>query len=945
MTGVLEAPAVADETPEATDASAPRRGGWSRLRAELRLAWSQVRRNTGASVLVAALVALPMVPLAGAAVIIASKIPTLAQEVDLELGSAAARLDIVSGPDPSLWQSPADPYYWEIARGDDGVPVNPELPPLADPVALLPSGTEVIEIAAGLATAETPTGIVNVGATVGDAWDPALAGRFELRDGRAPTRAGEAMVSPGALDRLGLTIGETLALTDPEASFTITGVLTDAQQPDSAGHVFVPKTRATGSIGELRQWFTPEWQPTAGGLDALNQQGVVVFARDLMLAREGGRYVDPGSAWALGSVVAIVSVFAAYLIVLLAGAAFSVSARRQQHALAVAASVGASTRSVFRVVLLQGTLLGLAGGIAGAALGIAGAYPLLVLLDDGRASSFWGFAVPWWGIALVVLFAVAAGTASAIVPARAATRGDVMRALRGARTPVSVSARRPLWGTAFLGFGIAVTLLSGLALAGLNAAEVIDYGHPLRLAATWGIVIGPITFQIGVILAAHWLLALLARGAAWFGLPARIAARDAVANPGRIVPAFGAIAACVFIAAFALSATAIISASSARHHWWQAPDGDVALWIMAMDAASEEATVARARQALTASDPASIATLRTESSTYEVVDGVPSDDRLRTIFRAERATAPECASTSDASCMTEWQRAGGWDSAPWVVEADELSTALGMPVPDRTLAAFENGAAIVSENPNLSARIVSDGAVTINEWPGAMLAPDAYFTEHGTTLPDPVSTWTLPAVEIDPPHAVPWTLIISPETAESLGYRPGVQSLIGQYDPPPGPAAIDGLSLAAEESWSKDGTGFSFHLESGPADPSPWLWLILGSAGTLVLGASAVALALARIERRPDDATLTAVGAGSLVRRGIAGWQSVVIVGLAGITGTLAGLIPMWGITLAMDDLRLADAPWLWLALLAVGLPLAIAVVSWLVPPRHPDLTRRTAIT
>lgn len=160
-----------------------------------------------------------------------------------------------------------------------------------------------------------------------------------------------------------------------------------------------------------------------------------------------------------------------------------------------------------------------------------------------------------------------------------------------------------------------------------------------------------------------------------------------------------------------------------------------------------------------------------------------------------------------------------------------------------------------------------------------------------------------------------------------------------------GPAAIDGLSLAAEESWSKDGTGFSFHLESGPADPSPWLWLILGSAGTLVLGASAVALALARIERRPDDATLTAVGAGSLVRRGIAGWQSVVIVGLAGITGTLAGLIPMWGITLAMDDLRLADAPWLWLALLAVGLPLAIAVVSWLVPPRHPDLTRRTAIT
>ena len=42
--------------------------------------------------------------------------------------------------------------------------------------------------------------------------------------------------------------------------------------------------------------------------------------------------------------------------------------------------------------------------------------------------------------------------------------------------------------------------------------------------------------------------------------------------------------------------------------------------------------------------------------------------------------------------------------------------------------------------------------------------------------------------------------------------------------------------------------------------------------------------------------------------------------------------------------LTLGEVPWLWYALLALALPIAVTLVSWLVPPRTPDLTRRTAI-
>ncbi|MFS0866444.1 FtsX-like permease family protein [Microbacterium sp. 179-B 1A2 NHS] len=112
-----------------------------------------------------------------------------------------------------------------------------------------------------------------------------------------------------------------------------------------------------------------------------------------------------------------------------------------------------------------------------------------------------------------------------------------------------------------------------------------------------------------------------------------------------------------------------------------------------------------------------------------------------------------------------------------------------------------------------------------------------------------------------------------------------------------------------------------------------------------MIGAGAVCLGLARFERRPDDATLTAVGGSRAMRRSINAWQGAIIVGIGAVVGTIAGQIPMWGIAHTTASMRFwADAPWLALGILAVGLPVVVAAVSWLVAPRAPDLTRRTAI-
>jgi putative ABC transport system permease protein len=190
-----------------------------------------------------------------------------------------------------------------------------------------------------------------------------------------------------------------------------------------------------------------------------------------------------------------------------------------------------------------------------------------------------------------------------------------------------------------------------------------------------------------------------------------------------------------------------------------------------------------------------------------------------------------------------------------------------------------------------------------------------------------------------------WTVIVSPEAATTVGYEVAPRYLIASYDEPPTQDKLDALLSA--------GSGgerlFWFRYEQGAPGAAPWLLLILGAAGVLILGAGSVALGLARVERRPDDVTLTAVGASPGVRRGIAFWQAFVIVGIGTVTGTVEGLIPAWGIVMsqnvyAAEHATMVDTPWPWLATLAVGLPLLIAVVSWLVPPRKGDLTRRTAI-
>ena len=186
--------------------------------------------------------------------------------------------------------------------------------------------------------------------------------------------------------------------------------------------------------------------------------------------------------------------------------------------------------------------------------------------------------MPWPGLAAIFVFAVVVGTAAALVPARTVARTDLLRALRGARRPQKPGVARPVWGSIVLLVGVATTIACAFVVAAVNVSD-LPGDSPLRYIPAFGIVVGPILTQVGILMSGGWLLWMTSRLLSRVGLAARIASRDAASNAGRTVPAFAAIAATVFIGVFAVGQSSMQTAQNARTWYYAAPPGSLSISI------------------------------------------------------------------------------------------------------------------------------------------------------------------------------------------------------------------------------------------------------------------------------------------------------------------------------------------------------------------------------
>jgi putative ABC transport system permease protein len=901
----------------------------------LRVARREAWRNKKRSALVVAMLALPVAGASAADTLWRSSQITAEQKAVWQMGSYDALVTDVGTP---MYQTPdlsaAGPV--KDAAGNSMVPLRTTSATVAGLSVLLPAGSHVARPEAQYA------GQVQIVNGAGRAWgqvmdtdlaDPLLAGTAERITGSAPTSADEVALSSSLAGQLHKGVGDTIALrsTDPvvgdappqSKTVRVTGVYDSKPNPydpivfDYPG-AFAPQHGSSGqSVFPIAVPGGVDWSLT----QRLNAQGFTVQSKRLLADPPPASQVPYYSAYpATGggagqsstlAVVAIALSMVLLEVVLLAGPAFAVSARRRRRDFGLLGAAGADGRRLRRIVLADGIVLGAVGGIVGTVAGIGGAAAVLPWFGHHTQQALGGFRLRPLELAAAAVVGVGTGLAAAVAPAIATSRQDVMVALTGRRGQSATPWKLPLIGLA------GVVLGSALILVGAFRG-----GNPIPVAA--GVAIA----ELGLVACTPILVAWSGKLARLLPLTGRLALRDSARNRGRTAPAVAAIMAAV---AGATGVAMVINSDDAQQrHSYQSQ-----LRLGQAVAALGDGTTNLAPAAADRLVQQIEAVLPTKQAA--VLHGVGFGDAQTQPVAPTVIRAPEnaCPSEQDSVVHDGDPRCSGMGGGVLQFITGSSTVVSGGPELVRALVGRQDAAA--------EAVLKAGGAVVFNKYdlatagsnPTVQLRIGRDCTQQ--SCPGSFATATLPAAFVDSPR---WdvTAVVAPGTLDKYGVN--FVPLTVLFDTSRMPSAEQ--EQRADNLVGAAGIEQRFYVERGfQSQTGAGLLALAAVAGAVMLGAAAVATGLAITDAQADLETLAAIGARPRVRRLLAGSQAAVTAGLGAVLGTAFGLLPAVGLieakaqhlaaepgnTLAAEQAILAP-PWLYLGAVAVALPVLAAAGS-----------------
>jgi putative ABC transport system permease protein len=831
-------------------------------RTAVRISVRELRRARGRSALVAAMIAVPVLALNLGLVTLAAFDDDPVATLDRRLGAADARLE---------WNGLA-----VVQQSFSGVSWNGgeqrDRPPTTDEVARsLPAGSRVVPVREGVDhTLRTDSGSAHLSVDEVAVDDPINRGRVRLLRGRAPTGPGELAVTEAALRDLGARLGATVRSADGWSDHTLVGVV-EFPADLGPGAVVAPQVLP----GPVNRWYVQ----APGGVDwsrvrQLNALGVVVSSRSVTLhppSRADGLEPDVGSGYSADELgyAGLAVTLGVLEIVLLAGPAFAVGARRRRHELALVAANGGNAAHLRRIVLADGLVLGLLGAGAGTVLGTALAGLALPLSEAYLMSSrSTGFRFPPVLLAVAVL-AVLTGMLAALVPAFTAARQDVVTALSGRQGVVRSRRRWLVLGTSVTAVGVGL-----LALPGPGRSMLPLYA---------GITLG----EFGLVLCTPALVGLVARLGRYAPLAVRIALRDSARNRAAAAPAvaavMAAVAGSVAIGMFVVSEIARSDAGVPA----RLPPGQVAVirqqGEQPVSAAAVRDAVARhlpvtsvveVGEASCPTGPEAPAPGRTTAPGDSCgLSTVVPPDRACPYPSAELPEEDRRRALADPRCGMRYSRYESLLAEPLVDDGTALAALTGATGEDlaRAQAVLRAGGVVVTDD-----RLVTDGTVQVRvQGPDPDAPPRPLPPLPGYVLSDSVGGLR----EIYSPAAVAraglrvrqWGFLLATpvrlEEDEGDRLTTAVQAVAPDllFD-------VNGERNRTPEQRER-----------------PTLLLMAIISGLITLGAAGIATGLAAAESRRDLTTLAAVGAGPGLRRTLSLCQSGVIAGLGSVLGIVAG--------------------------------------------------------
>lgn len=864
--------------------------GW---RPALLIAWRDALKHKGRSALVLVMISLPVLAVSAAAVIIKTAEVSGIDRADRDLGTADARVR-TEGRGPMV-QSPDPQEHGWSQRGE----LDTERPPTeADVRAVLGDDARLVPIATGWGAARIDERVVDFTTRGVDLSDPLAEGMFELESGRLPDGPGDVVVNGAMLDK-GFAVGDELEVRG--STLTIVGSGRDASARDYAvmlGSV----TDLPAETSNVREWLVDAGPVTWPEVLELNEVGVVVTSRAVLADPPDLRSIAEQMGYDTGSdemyaVVALIIVMALLEVVLLAGPAFAVGARRHARTLALIAASGGTPAQSRRVILGSGVVLGLVASGVGLVLGIVLGWALLPLVQRFNGEWFGPFELPWSYLAAIGAFGLLSAVLASVVPAWLASRQDVVAVLAGRRGDRRPRASTPVIGLVLLGVGV---------VASAYGAVTSDNGD----GAIW-IAASAVVSVLGMILVVPVVVSTVARLAGRLPLTARYAARDAARHRTRTVPAVAAVAATVA----GVVALGIANDSQEKQnemtYWAQAEMGTGRLSWGPDVLPGEEAP-----------DPG------------------PVWDRLE---QAVRETAPE-VSVQRIMGVDEAIADGGWTST-WVELPAELQSdgsGMGLSYYGPTVAVADQaaGLGVAGDAADLVDEALAEGRA-VHFTAGAAGEAEATLRQEtyaeGQTSPMARSSSPLPV------SLVPWGredgsapagTLLPTRLADELGLSVVTASLrlTGDLDRE--------TETRIKETVEGATTGTHLYVERGYQRPpeAVIILLVLGAlGGVLMLGGTLTATFLALSDARPDLATLSAVGAAPRTRRRVAASYALVVGFVGAILGAAVGFIPGIAISRPLTSFQAGpdgsetgpflDIPWLLVAAIVLALPLLTAAV------------------
>jgi putative ABC transport system permease protein len=945
-------------------------GRFHTWRVAIRIARRDAWQSKGRSLMVLAMIALPIMGVSAADITVRSSQLTPGQKMTRDIGAADARLmSGARGPQPVLQSPEGDEIVAARATGGDDDPAGADGEDTdVDPRVAVPAGAHWASDESLYTAVRTRTGVLYAEMRELNAADPVTAGIMELDRGRYPAAPDEMMATNAFLKSSGLHVGSKVSAYGLERGYRIVGAYDlpsqlNTEQLDALPGAFIePYQAAREAAGADPDGTAPaSYLVSVRGdftwdmVQRANARGVVVDSRAVRLRppadsdvpiyrRNGGpsAYVTDNHAAVVGAGATIVGL-SILEICLLAGPAFAVGARRSRRQLGLVGANGGDRRHIRAIVLAGGLVIGAAAAVVGTAMGVVLTLVLRAPLEKYVGGRFGGIQLRPLELLGIAGLAVLTGVLAAIVPAITSSRQSVLASLTGRRGVRHASRTLPV-----IGLG-AICLGCGTAVFG-----------SMRTNSTYAVGLGSGIAELGIVALTPTLVGAFGRLGKWLPLAPRLALRDAVRNRGRTAPAVAAVLAAV--AGTVAVATFTVSSDRQDQDTYQArvPLGTYSLSM----AGNQGRDLGAARAAVEKELPVS-----GRADAYRLVTGARICDPYSSQPGCGGVTpvtpkANECPMSDDvnATRFSAAQRrvfATDWRCAQPELLAPPIDSDSGVLVGGvdllRTLGirdsaaekALARGETVLFrrayfDHGSLKLRLIADASLPVAD--GAEPAG---------------SVKALPALLRTGDRAYGVAAVVPPRAATAAGVR--TAPLGSLFTTSRMPTGAEQQALSAD--MTKLDSEADAYLERGYQGRSSLVLLALALfAGLVTVGAAGIATGLAQADAEPDLRTLAAVGAAPWVRRMLSGFQCGVIAAMGVVLGTAAGILPAVGLRRAQlrqgwaDYHRSVDAgwggggslphvpivvPWQTLGLLLVVVPVGAMLLAALVTRSRSEMGRR----